>query len=84
MEGFFCSTSIREARPEDRQRDGGLGSGEGEPQRCAQGTRGTNFNWTREMVARDGIEPPTPAFSGLPSNYGKRFGMRANDCCERG
>jgi hypothetical protein len=59
MEGFFCCTSIREARPEDRQRDGGLGSGEGEPQRGAQGTRGTNFNWTRDMVARDGIEPPT-------------------------
>jgi len=37
-----------------------------------------------EMVARDGIEPPTPAFSGLPSNYGKRFEMKANGCCKRG
>jgi hypothetical protein len=29
-------------------------------------------------VARDGIEPPTPAFSGLPSNQAKRF--RINAC----
>ena len=25
------------------------------------------------MVARDGIEPPTPAFSGLYSSVGKSF-----------
>jgi hypothetical protein len=25
-----------------------------------------------KVVARDGIEPPTPAFSGPPSNYAKR------------
>jgi hypothetical protein len=30
-------------------------------------------------VARDGIEPPTPAFSGLPSNFTKRF--RINVSC---
>ena len=24
-------------------------------------------NWLQMMVARDGVEPPTPAFSGLRS-----------------
>jgi hypothetical protein len=24
-------------------------------------------NWLKDMVARDGVEPPTPAFSGLRS-----------------
>jgi hypothetical protein len=27
------------------------------------------------MVARDGIEPPTPAFSGLPDNSAKWLGI---------
>jgi len=31
------------------------------------------------MVARDGIEPPTPAFSGLPSNAAKSSGIRGNN-----
>jgi hypothetical protein len=35
------------------------------------------------VVARDGIEPPTPAFSGLPSNSGKRLEMKASHCCKR-
>jgi hypothetical protein len=28
-----------------------------------------------EVVARDGIEPPTPAFSGLPDNSAKWLGI---------
>jgi hypothetical protein len=28
-----------------------------------------------KMVARDGIEPPTPAFSGLPDNAAKWLGI---------
>ncbi len=28
-----------------------------------------------EVVARDGIEPPTPAFSGLPDNAAKWRGI---------
>jgi len=31
------------------------------------------------VVARDGIEPPTPAFSGLPSNAAKSPGISGND-----
>ena len=31
-----------------------------------------------EMVARDGIEPPTPAFSGLPTGLHKRFEMNGS------
>ena len=30
----------------------------------ANGTRGLDFEGMRGVVARDGIEPPTPAFSG--------------------
>jgi len=30
-------------------------------------------------VARDGIEPPTPAFSGLLTDTAKRFGIMANN-----
>ena len=30
------------------------------------------------MVARDGIEPPTPAFSGLLTDYAKWFKRNAN------
>ena len=32
-----------------------------------------------KVVARDGIEPPTPAFSGPPSKCAKRF--RINGSC---
>jgi hypothetical protein len=31
------------------------------------------------VVARDGIEPPTPAFSGLPSNAANWSGIGGND-----
>ena len=31
------------------------------------------------MVARDGIEPPTPAFSGLLTDTAKWFGISAGD-----
>ena len=31
------------------------------------------------MVARDGIEPPTPAFSGPPSKLIKWSGISGND-----
>ena len=30
------------------------------------------------VVARDGIEPPTPAFSGLLTDKAKRFGINAS------
>jgi hypothetical protein len=29
--------------------------------------------WRRKVVARDGIEPPTPAFSGPPTDSRKWF-----------
>ena len=29
-------------------------------------------------VARDAIEPPPPAFSGLLTDYAKRFGIKAS------
>jgi hypothetical protein len=32
------------------------------------------------MVARDGIEPPTPAFSGLLADPAKWFEISANMC----
>ena len=32
------------------------------------------------MVARDGIEPPTPAFSGLLTDTQKFFGFNGSDC----
>ena len=35
------------------------------------------------MVARDGIEPPTPAFSGLLTDTAKRFGIMANTWATR-
>jgi len=31
------------------------------------------------VVARDGIEPPTPAFSGLPSNAAKSSEISGSD-----
>jgi hypothetical protein len=31
--------------------------------------------WNGMVVARDGIEPPTPAFSGLPDNAAKWLGI---------
>jgi hypothetical protein len=31
-----------------------------------------------QLVARDGIEPPTPAFSGRLTDTVKRFGIRTN------
>jgi hypothetical protein len=34
---------------------------------------------TTLVLARDGIAPSPPAFSGLPSNYAKRFGINACD-----
>jgi hypothetical protein len=34
-------------------------------------------------VARDGIEPPTPAFSGLLTDTAKRFGIIANTWATR-
>ena len=36
-----------------------------------------------EMVARDGIEPPTPAFSGLPTNGPKSSRVSGTDSIER-
>ena len=33
------------------------------------------------VVARDGIEPPTPAFSGLLTDTAKWFRMRVKSCC---
>jgi hypothetical protein len=33
------------------------------------------FSSVKEVVARDGIEPPTPAFSGLPDNVAKWPGI---------
>ena len=36
------------------------------------------------MVARDGIEPPTPAFSGLLTDHAKRFGIKASLCPRAG
>src|SRR5947208_14033406 len=35
------------------------------------------------MVARDGIEPPTPAFSGLLIDKAKWFRMRVSSCLQR-
>jgi hypothetical protein len=35
--------------------------------------RPINVLWN--VVARDGIEPPTPAFSGLPDNAAKWLGI---------
>jgi hypothetical protein len=34
-------------------------------------------------AARDGIEPPTPAFSGLLADNAKRFRISAGDSCKR-
>jgi hypothetical protein len=36
-----------------------------------------------KMVARDGIEPPTPAFSGLLTDSAKWFEINANACRRR-
>ena len=36
------------------------------------------------VVARDGIEPPTPAFSGLLTDHAKRFGIKASLCPRAG
>ena len=35
------------------------------------------------MVARDGIEPPTPAFSGLLTDSAKWFRISAGHSCKR-
>ena len=39
--------------------------------RCESGSARQKIDWRREVVARDGIEPPTPAFQGraLPLSY---------------
>jgi hypothetical protein len=34
------------------------------------------------VVARDGIEPPTPAFSGPPTDPVKWFGISGSDGCK--
>jgi hypothetical protein len=36
-----------------------------------------------KMVARDGLEPPTPAFSGLLTGYAKWFRISAGDSWKR-
>jgi hypothetical protein len=33
-------------------------------------------------VARDGIEPPTPAFSGLLTDSAKFFRISVDSCCK--
>ena len=37
-----------------------------------------------KMVARDGLEAPTPAFSGLLTDNAKRFGIKASLCPRAG
>jgi hypothetical protein len=43
----------------------------------AEGWRGTRrfIQALRNMVARDGVEPPTPAFSGPPTELAKWHGI---------
>ncbi len=40
-------------------------------------------NGVMQVVARDGLEPPTPAFSGLLTDNAKWFGISAGDSCKR-
>ncbi len=39
---------------------------------------GKSYRRVMEMVARDGLEPPTPAFSGLLIDKAKRFRINGN------
>ena len=44
---------------------------------CARLERGLRLEWDLRVVARDGIEPPTPAFSG-PRSTTELSGLSAN------
>ena len=43
----------------------------------------TACKWFENVVARDGLEPPPPAFSGLLTDNAKWFGISAGDSCKR-
>jgi hypothetical protein len=38
------------------------------------------MSWDLEVVARDGIEPPPPAFSGPPTDGANWSGISVNGC----
>jgi site-specific DNA recombinase len=48
--------------------------------RVTGGVQVTGPNGVMQVVARDGIEPPTPAFSGLLTDNAKWFRISAGDC----